>query len=187
MGNNQWESAEIHRLWEHSEQHLVRSQSRTSPQRCRPERPQTFQLSGGLQHETVADPVGAASVSASSYGSSYVFNTPSQGPASAFDHDQSTAWVADAANRSVGQWIAITFHHKLPMSYIVLTPYKGVKGQPQITRVTISTDRGSVVRNVPVHSPSVRLSVPSGSSSYLRVTIDAVKGGMISPKPGRFL
>ena len=149
-----------------------------------PDVPRTFQVVTGLQHETVADPVGAATVSASSYGSSYLYDDPSQGPASAFDNQKSTAWVANAANRSVGQWVAITFHQKIPLSYIELTPEKGVHGQPQITRVTISTDRGSVVRDVPLHSPSVRLSVPSGKSSYLRVTIDAVQGGTVSNQPG---
>jgi arabinofuranan 3-O-arabinosyltransferase len=149
-----------------------------------PNVPEKFQVVNGLQHETVADPVGAASVSASSFGSSYLFDIPGEGPASAFENGQSTGWVADATNRSVGQWIAISFHHKIPMSYIILTPSKALQGQPQISRVTISTDHGSVVRNLPIPSRSVRLSVPNGRSSYLRVTIDAVQGGAISPAPG---
>ena len=151
-----------------------------------PEVPKTFQVVSGLRHETVSDPVGAASVSASSFSSSLLLEEPNEGPAAAFDNDPSSAWVADALNRSVGQWIAITFRHKIPMSSIVLTPLRGNRYQPEITSVTISTDHGSVVRSVPVNSASVRLSVPRGSSRYLRITIDAVTGGVTSIQPGSF-
>jgi arabinofuranan 3-O-arabinosyltransferase len=152
-----------------------------------PDIPKNFQVVTGLKHETVAYPIGAASVTASSFGSSLLVNDPEQGPASAFDGDSTTSWVANATNNSVGQWVSITFNKKMPMSAIVLKPLQGNKIQPAITRVTISTDRGSVIRKVPLDTKSVRLTVPSGSSKHLRVTIDAVKLGADAHKPGAFV
>ena len=145
-----------------------------------PEVPKTFQVVGGLQHETVSDPAGAAAVSASSYGSSVLLAQSNEGPASAFDHNATTSWVADATNQSIGQWVAITLQHRIPMSHIVLTPLKGNRYQPLISRVTITTDTGSVTRNIPPDARSVRLAVRPGYSHYLRVTIDDVTGGVTS-------
>jgi arabinofuranan 3-O-arabinosyltransferase len=147
-----------------------------------PSLPRTFQVVYGLRHETVEDPLGAASVSASSYGSSVLTDNPNQGPAAAFDDDPTTSWVANAANGSVGQWVSINFGRNLPMSSVVLTPLRGGRSQPQITRVTITTDGGSVVRNVPLGVRSVRLSLPRGTSRALRMRIDAVTGGTATPE-----
>jgi arabinofuranan 3-O-arabinosyltransferase len=151
-----------------------------------PEVPKSFQVVSGLTHETVEDPIGATSVSASSYGSSLLVNDPEQGPASAFDQDPNTSWVANATNNSVGQWVSITFQQPIPMSSIVLKPLQGNEVQPSITLVTLSTDRGSVSHTLPVGAESVRLTLPAGSSRHLRITIDAVKAGVDSGKPGAF-
>ena len=64
--------------------------------------PDSFDVVPGVQHQTVSAPVDAKSVSASSYGSTPLQVTPSQGPASAFDDDPNTAWVADAATTPLG-------------------------------------------------------------------------------------
>ena len=152
-----------------------------------PNVPTSFQVVDGLEHETVEDPVGAASVSASSYGSSYLIDDPAQGPASAFDNERSTAWVADAADHSIGQWVAITFPYKIPMSHITLSPLRGGRAQPVVSRVTITTDNGSVVRTIPPGVGSVRLSLRAGRSHYLRVTIDAVRGGLSPAQNGGFV
>jgi arabinofuranan 3-O-arabinosyltransferase len=151
-----------------------------------PDIPKNFDVVGGLSHETVSDPIGGAVVSASSYGSTYLLDDPSQGPASAFDNESTSAWVADAANRSKGQWVQITFDREVPMSSIVLTPLRGNQFQPDISRVTLSTSQGSVQRYIPASSTSVRLTVPRGDSRFLRITIDEVKGGLSPTKAGAF-
>jgi arabinofuranan 3-O-arabinosyltransferase len=82
--------------------------------------------------------------------------------------------VANAPNHSLGQWIAVTFNRPMSLSAIRVTPLAGSPLQPTITRVTISTDRGSVERSLPPRATPVRLTVPSGKSRYLKITIDAV-------------
>ena len=137
--------------------------------------PQAFIVVAGTKHQTVAAPLGAASVSASSYGSSVLFNDPSQGPASAFDNDPTTAWVADATNRSLGQWVSITFDHPVAMSTITVTPLVGLPEQPTVKWVTIATDQGAVRRYLPPRGTPVRLSIPAGNSLHLKITIDEVR------------
>ncbi len=137
--------------------------------------PRAFIVVPGIQHETVAAPIGAVSTSASSFGSTLLLNTSSDGPASAFDSDPKSSWVASAKNDSIGQWISITFKHPVNLSTIYVTPLVGTSAQPTVSRVTISTQKGSVSRYLPATSHQVRLTVASGSSKYLKVTIDAVR------------
>jgi arabinofuranan 3-O-arabinosyltransferase len=137
--------------------------------------PTAFTVVPGVQHQTVEEPIGAASVSASSFGSTVLVDDPSEGPAAAFDGISNTAWVADAANHSLGQWISITFRHELKMSTITVTPLVGSSLQPKISRIRITTDRGSVSRDLPARSGPVKLSVPTGMSLHLRITITGVR------------
>jgi arabinofuranan 3-O-arabinosyltransferase len=137
--------------------------------------PAAFTVVPGVRHQTVEDPIGAASISASSFGSLVLVDEPTDGPAAAFDPESNTAWVADAANHSLGQWISITFLHKLKLSTITVTPLVGSSLQPNISQIRITTDRGSVRRELPDRSGPVRLSVPVGLSLHLKITITGVR------------
>jgi arabinofuranan 3-O-arabinosyltransferase len=137
--------------------------------------PAAFTVVPGVARQTVEDPIGAASISASSFGSLVLVDEPTDGPASAFDPQSNTAWVADATDHSLGQWISITFLHKLKLSTITLTPLVGSSLQPKISQVRITTDRGSVRRELPDRSGPVRLSVPTGLSLHLKITITGVR------------
>ena len=85
-----------------------------------------------------------------------LYDEPEDGPAAAFDGNPYTAWVADAAHHSVGQWVSITFDHPIDLSTITVTPVTSEQPtQPSISRITITTDRGSVSRSLPTSgSPS---------------------------------
>jgi len=146
--------------------------------------PLTYSVVPGTQHQTVEAPIGAASVSSSSFGSSTLSDEPAQGPAAAFDGDPTTAWVANATNDSVGQWLSITFDHPMTLSTIKLTQYVGSPVQPSISEVSISTDRGSVRRVIPESMSAVRVRVPQGSSRFLRITVDAVRPATQPPADG---
>ena len=138
--------------------------------------PAAYTVVPGVTHQTVASPTGAKSISASSYGSSSLFDEPENGPAAAFDDNPYTAWVANAAHHSVGQWVSITFDHPRDLSTITVTPVTSAQPtQPSISRITVTTDRGSVSRSLPKSGSAVRVSVPRGMSSYLKVTIAAVR------------
>jgi arabinofuranan 3-O-arabinosyltransferase len=149
--------------------------------------PHTYAVVSGAQHETVAAPIGAAAVSASSFGSSYLVTDPAEGPASAFDNDSLTSWVADAADHSIGQWVSITLHHPVLMSSVTVTPLVDSPYQPTISWVTITTDRGSVRRFLPEVEAPVTLSVPHGLSLHLTITIDSVRPTAKPPRGGILL
>ena len=68
--------------------------------------PRQFLVVPGIAHQTVAMPIGAAGVASSSYGSSGFVLSPAEGPASAFDDDPTTTWVANSADNSVGQRVS---------------------------------------------------------------------------------
>ncbi len=137
--------------------------------------PLTYSIGTAAGSQTVAAPIGASSVSASSYGSTPLYDEPSEGPAAAFDSDPLTAWVATATGDSVGQWVSITLPRPVPLTTIDIAPFDDSRQRPTISRVTVTTDRGSVQRSLPVGSAPVRVSVAPGRTRHLRITIDAVR------------
>ncbi len=137
--------------------------------------PLDYAVTSGKNSETVASPIGAASVSASSYGSNTLINEPSEGPASAFDHDPSTAWVAASANHSIGQSITITFDHPILLTTIAVTPLVGTPQRPSIEAIIVKTDRGSVTRVLPVATQPVRVSVAPGRTRQLSIVIKSTR------------
>ena len=137
--------------------------------------PLTYGTFGAPDAQTVAAPIGVAQVSASSYGSSTLQLEPSEGPSSAFDGNPSTAWVASSIRQSANQSISITFDRAVPLTSIVVTPLDDSAQRPTIKWVTITTDRGSVRRYIPVRNAPVRVSVTPGKTLHLRITIDATR------------
>jgi arabinofuranan 3-O-arabinosyltransferase len=137
--------------------------------------PNSFTVVQGSQHQTVAAPIGASSVAASSFGSLPLIDVPDEGPVAAFDGNPATAWVPNAAGNSVGQWVSITFDRRLRLSTITVRPLGGSPLQPTVSRITITTDAGSVVRALPAGKTTDRVTVASGRSLHLKLTIDAVR------------
>ena len=137
--------------------------------------PMTYGTLGATDAQTVAAPIGAATVAASSYGSTTLQLEPSEGPASAFDGNLSTAWVASSIRSSVNQWVSITFDRAVPLTSVAITPLDDSAQRPTISWVTITTDGGSVRRYIPVRNTPVRVSVAPGKTLGLRITIDATR------------
>ena len=133
--------------------------------------PDSFEVVNGAQHQTVEAPIGAQSVAASSFGPLPLYEQPAVGPAAAFDNDPRTAWSAAVTNDSVGQWISISFAKPIHMSSIKLTPISGSLQQPTITRVKLTTDKGSVVRDLPPGRKTYELSLAAGDSKNLKITL----------------
>jgi arabinofuranan 3-O-arabinosyltransferase len=146
--------------------------------------PASFAVVKGVTHQTVESPIGASLVSASSYGSSSLFDDPQEGPAAAFDGNPGTAWVASSTDHSIGQWVEITFKHPRKLSTISVSPLVGSTQQPTVSRITITTDSGSVSRSLPATYRQVRLSVPKGKSRHLKITITATRAVPPAPNGG---
>jgi arabinofuranan 3-O-arabinosyltransferase len=143
--------------------------------------PLNFAVVDGPNTETVADPIGARAVSASSFGSTPFFEEPNEGPAAAFDDDPNTAWVASSTNDSVGQWVSITFKHAVPLTSIRISPLDDSTRRPTIRRVTITTSTGAVERSLPAGAGPYRVRVKPGPSKFLKITIDATRPSKLPP------
>ena len=140
-----------------------------------PTTPLTYGATSAIDSQTVAAPIGAARVSATSYGSNVVPNEPSQGPASAFDGDSASAWVASGLGHSVGQSISIHFDRAIPLTKIGITPLDDTPRRPSIRQVTITTDNGSVRRSLPIGNRTAWVTVAPGETQGLKITINAVR------------
>ena len=136
--------------------------------------PQQFLVVPGIAHQTVAKPIGAAEVASSTYGSTIFQRSSSEGPAAAFDGDPSTFWVASTSNDSVGQWVSINFGRSVPMSTITVTPLDDGRYRPRVERLRITTQRGTVVRDIAPGQKPQTLRVPAGPSRWMRLTLDRV-------------
>ena len=137
--------------------------------------PLTYGSLGASDAQTVAAPIGALSVLSSTFGSTPLILEPSEGPTSAFDGNPATAWVAADVDKSVGQWVSITFDRAVPLTSIVITPLDDSPARPSIEWATITTDRGSVTRYIPVRNTPVSVNVVPGSTQHLMITIAGVR------------
>jgi len=136
----------------------------------------------GLDHQSVAVVDGAASVQSSTFGS-WLLQSPEYDPVNAFDGDPGSAWAEGDPTTPVGQWIQITFDHPVNLSSpIAVRLLDDSVFRPVATRLTLTTDQGSVTDPVTATPSSQPLAVPAGTTSKLRVTIAAAHGGV----PGGF-
>ncbi len=121
--------------------------------------------------QTVAAPIGAAVVDASTYGSTTYLPEPAEGPASAFDGDPTTAWVASSREGSIHQWVSITFSKPISLRRIAIAPLDDGPARPTISSIDVATDGGTVTRSLPVTNQPVLIAVHPGSTLHLVVTI----------------
>ena len=108
---------------------------------------------------------------------------PSAAPFAALDGDSGTSWLSDGARKPVGQWVEVRFRDKVQAGSVELQVMDDeVIGAP-VTRVVVSTEGGSYVQSVAdAGRAPLRLALPSGRTTWLRVTIDGVAGFDV---PGR--
>jgi arabinofuranan 3-O-arabinosyltransferase len=124
-------------------------------------------------HQAVAVYEGARRLSASSSGSdagAVRERGPDRQPFAAFDADPETAWRSGAFRGAVGQWLQVDFADRpAPASVLMTVPDK--PGVATLSRVRVTTARGSLDTEVgPAGEPS-ELPVPAGTTGWLRVTV----------------
>ncbi len=133
---------------------------------------------GAAGHQTVAVLAGAAAVTASSSGS-WLAETPQIDPVNAFDGNPNTVWAAANPTTAAGQWIQITFDHRIVMPRsISVRLLDDFAARPIPSRLTVSTDAGIVTGSVRRTGAAQPLKVPPGPTRTLRITIAAVRGGV---------
>ncbi|WFF01990.1 alpha-(1-_3)-arabinofuranosyltransferase family protein [Micromonospora sp. WMMD964] len=108
---------------------------------------------------------------------------PSAGPFAALDGDSGTAWLTDGARKPVGQWLEVRFPEAIQVGFVDLQMVGDeVIGAP-VTRVEVSTASGTSEHQVTDGGRSPQqVTIPSGRTTWLRVTIDGVSGVDV---PGR--
>ena len=126
-------------------------------------------------HQTVAVLSGAASVTASSYGS-WIADTAQDDPVNAFDGDPATAWAEGNEQTPVGQWIQISFSapRSLP-ARVGISLLDDSTDREIASQLRVSTAAGSVLTPVAATGAIQPLNVVPGRTSWLRITIVAAR------------
>jgi arabinofuranan 3-O-arabinosyltransferase len=122
-------------------------------------------------HLTVAAMSGAASVTASSYGS-WIADTQQDDPVNAFDGNPATAWAEGNEGTPVGQWIQITFDRPLDLPPSVGIRLLDDSTDREIASVLrVSTAAGTATTEVAATGAVQPLRVVPGRTGWLRIAI----------------
>jgi len=126
-------------------------------------------------HLTEAVLSGAASVTASSYGS-WIADTQQEDPASAFDGNPATAWAEGDEWSPVKQWIQIGFAGQLDLPASIRIRLLDDSTTREIaSQLRVSTAAGSVTTRVAATGAIQPLKVVPGRTSWLRITITGAR------------
>ncbi len=113
---------------------------------------------------------GAEAVAASSYYSGYG-RQPGRQPYAAIDGDPRTAWYIGGFRPARGQWWRVAFDEPRQIPTVRIRQPARPPGGGRITRVRVLTDGGSVVGDFPDDADSLRLDLPAGPTTSVRVTV----------------
>ena len=90
-------------------------------------------------------------------------------PAAAIDADPATAWVSNALQSAVGQWLQVDFDHPVTNSVIAITPSATTVGA-QVRRVEIETATGTTTLRFEEAGKPVSGALPYGETPWVRIT-----------------
>jgi arabinofuranan 3-O-arabinosyltransferase len=134
-------------------------------------------------HQTVAVLSGAASVTASSYGS-WLSYQPQYDPVNAFDGNSNTAWAEGSATTPDGQWIQITFDRPLDLPGSIGVQLLDDQFSRAIAnQVRVSTAQGQVTTPTVPTNATQQLRVRPGLTRWLRITITGASN-VVAGNPG---
>ena len=124
----------------------------------------------GTGHQSVAELLGARSVTASSSASNASAAgppVPGYQPYGAVDSDPNTQWRSDPGAAPVGQWLQLQLDQPVAAPYLDLTMVATGAG---VNRVRVTTDHDSQVQSV-TEGRSVRVPLSGAPISFVRVTV----------------
>ncbi|MCV7101259.1 alpha-(1-_3)-arabinofuranosyltransferase, partial [Mycobacterium palustre] len=101
---------------------------------------------------------------------------PATNPAAAIDGDSATAWVSNALQAAVGQWLRIDFDHPVANGAITLTPSATAVGA-QVRRILIETATGSTTLRFDEPGKPLTAALPYGETPWVRVTAAGTDDG----------
>ncbi|OBK50408.1 hypothetical protein A5655_25495 [Mycobacterium sp. 1081908.1] len=101
---------------------------------------------------------------------------PATSPAAAVDGDSGTAWVSNALQAAVGQWLRVDFDHPVSNGSITITPSATAVGA-QVRRILIETANGSTTLRFDEPGKPLATALPYGETPWLRVTAAGTDDG----------
>ncbi len=101
---------------------------------------------------------------------------PATSPAAAIDGDPATAWVSNALQSAVGQWLQVDFDHPVSNGAITITPSATAVGA-QVRRILIETAKGSTTLRFEEPGKPLAAALPYGETPWVRVTAAATDDG----------
>ena len=90
-------------------------------------------------------------------------------PAAAIDADSATAWVSNALQSAVGQWLQVDFDHPVTNAVITINPSPTTVGA-QVRRVEIETATGTTTLRFDEAGKPVTGALPYGETPWVRIT-----------------
>ncbi|WP_083088807.1 alpha-(1-_3)-arabinofuranosyltransferase [Mycobacterium noviomagense] len=94
---------------------------------------------------------------------------PATSPAAAIDGDPATAWVSNALQAAVGQWLQVDFDHPVTNGVITLTPSATAVGA-QIRRIQVATVNGTTTLRFDQAGKPLTAALPYGETPWVRIT-----------------
>ncbi len=101
---------------------------------------------------------------------------PATSPAAAIDGDPATAWVSNALQAAVGQWLQVDFDHPVSNAVLTVTPSATAVGA-QVRRIEVETATGSTTLKFDEAGKPLTVALPYGETPWLRLTAAATDDG----------
>ncbi|MGH3560330.1 MAG: alpha-(1-_3)-arabinofuranosyltransferase domain-containing protein, partial [Mycobacterium sp.] len=101
---------------------------------------------------------------------------PATSPAAAVDGDPATAWVSNALQAAVGQWLQVDFDHPVTNGTITVTPSATAVGA-QVRRIQISTINGTTTLRFDEAGEPLTAALPYGETPWVRITASGTDDG----------
>jgi arabinofuranan 3-O-arabinosyltransferase len=101
---------------------------------------------------------------------------PATSPAAAIDGDPATAWVSNALQAAVGQWLQVDFDHPVTNAAITLTPSATAVGA-QVRRILIESANGSTTLRFDEPGKPLAAALPYGETPWVRITAAGTDDG----------
>ena len=101
---------------------------------------------------------------------------PATSPTAAIDGDSGTAWVSNALQSAVGQWLQVDFDHPVTNAAITITPSATAVGA-QVRRILVETANGSTTLRFDEPGKPLAAALPYGETPWVRITAAGTDDG----------
>ncbi|MBU3706542.1 MAG: DUF3367 domain-containing protein [Mycobacterium sp.] len=94
---------------------------------------------------------------------------PASGPVAAIDRDPATAWVSNALQPAIGQWLQVDFDRPVTNATLTVTPSATAVGA-QVRRIQVATTGGTTTVGFDQAGQPLTIALPYGETPWVRIT-----------------